>query len=788
MLAGAAAAEPVVSIHSGALSGRAYVERSWAQVEAWVTNERDEDLELTMVVLVPENARRNRFVRSVYVPARSERKVWMRARLADSNNYQLSLLNAAGETLSVGAVIVPSLSWDRFLVFSAGDSRRLPSIGRDTWRASIKRDGPVPLSLALGQPVEAASANLFWRDLPDQWGGFGAAEAVMLGSPPPGGLRPRQVHALEELVEAGGLVLFCPDDGGYKGLDDPLLDRLLPVRPFGVRRQAHLALSRGEQSWEVPLQDGVDLIESEPVEGAEVVYWAGGVPAVVRKRIGAGEVCFLAFPGSALGRWGGAAGLMADLLRHRSRPRPFDDTGLRISGPEVLGQVAGGRVAPPGFVLGTLGGYLVLVAFMLWWMRRKGRTELAWAVILPAGLLIAFISYRVGLGYQEKIGLSLNEFGMGFGAAGSRGALRTGLVGLHSPTEVKGVLTSGSADTLLSSGHDPAHSMNVFGIETFKTEPVLEVVGYSAEPGQMTLYRVESLVDLGGSVQADLQLGPDGVSGSITNGMTRGLEHAMVVVNGYPFALGDFAPNQGRKVELTEGHSGARNDFASAGVMGTQAQLLRGVVSALHIRYANRPQVPWIRNPHLVGWSGRPMVGERFRPEGEESVYIRSAGILLMELPVRPADAGTRVSVPRAFVPIGILNPLRGNFAAIDPSEALGRDIALGLFLPEFAGNVSVERAQLSLSCRARGLEVALMGRDMRTRALVPIDSAVDPGQKWNVTVTDPGRFFDDRIKAVILQLRVRPKGEQNGGAGAREPEQMWHLLDASAVLEGTAH
>jgi hypothetical protein len=164
---------------------------------------------------------------------------------------------------------------------------------------------------------------------------------------------------------------------------------------------------------------------------------------------------------------------------------------------------------------------------------------------------------------------------------------------------------------------------------------------------------------------------------------------------------------------------------------------------------------------------------------------VRGQTLLCLEAPVRPAAPGTKVTIPAAFIPVDIRFGQRGAFKPIDPDTGLDPRVTLGAFLPAFAGNVSIERAEVQLSGSTGGIGITLSGRDTETGELVRLKAGSFSGGRWKVEVKDAGRFFDTRLNALVLELQLEG-GRTEAGALALSQDP-WHLRDVSVTIHGTA-
>ncbi|MDP6439885.1 MAG: hypothetical protein QGH74_09640, partial [Candidatus Brocadiia bacterium] len=697
--------------------------------------------------------------------------------------YSIELKDKWGDTVAQRRAMSLVLPSNQLRYLRSGDWPKLPDLRPEYWLSGNAEEGPLPRPLAVAGRRGPTSPGLNSNELPDDWSGYDSMAGVILGPLSEDALRPRQVQALRSWVETGGILLLAPGSE-YDTLRGSPLEPMLPVRIFGARRKERLALKGAGGLWKVTLSSPINVAEVEPLPGTQVLYRDGELPMVVRRRLGRGAVCFMAFPADSLRLWAGRHALLADLLLEPGPLRPFRETELAVTGVDRLGEVAGAEIASPSYVVASLGGYFLAAALVLWLLRRRGRAELAWAVILPLGLLVAFVSYRVGLKYQGKIGLSVNEFGLATGMAGSSRVLHAGLIGVHSAQQTTGLLRAEDSGTLLAG--ERGAGTEVFRTETFETEPRFELRDCVTTPGGMTTYGARTVMDLEGSLKADLQLGEDGVSGTIRNATGVLLADVMVVAGRYPVVVGNLPDGQTRRVELANKGGGfdPRGDFATSAVLGSQERMRKAVVGSLRTPHGDNLSASWVYRPHVLAWIPRPFSPVSFITTAGKPV-VRGQTLLCLEAPVRPAAPGTKVTIPAAFIPVDIRFGQRGAFKPIDPDTGLDPRVTLGAFLPAFAGNVSIERAEVQLSGSTGGIGITLSGRDTETGELVRLKAGSFSGGRWKVEVKDAGRFFDTRLNALVLELQLEG-GRTEAGALALSQDP-WHLRDVSVTIHGTA-
>jgi len=792
-----AGAEPLVELIDSGTLGRACVRDRWAMCHVVVENRGDEPADLDAMVTVDLGLQQVHYAKPVHVPANCRRRVWFPVHMATQRRNWVRLLDSSGAEVAKGEQWTNVLPWRRLLIVSLDDQFVLPTLTlyvtlRDAQaRKIIEEEEQEELeSSAASAQIEGmvrrtATIGLRVPDFPDHWGGLECMGAVAIGHERHERWRPSQAEALRTWLASGGVLLIFPGRD-YDALRNSPVEGLLPVRIFGVRKQKHLTLKDSLNAWEVPLRDYVDVLEVELRDG-ETLLRDGEFPMVVRKTVGMGAIYFFAFHGSALDQWPERGPFLARVLRGHERIKPFSQSELVNKGPAMLDDVAGADVAPRSFVFVTLGGFFLLAAIALSLAHWRGRTELAWGVIILSGIVIAGISYRAGLSYRKKVGLSLNEIAVIASGSGSNLAYRSGVLGVHAESTTEGQLVADSKNALFTVSARESGEGGQITNSFFRMGSLLRLVGLRIMAGAFPRYGVDSVVDLGGSVVAELQLGPEGISGTISNETPLTLEDCLCVVNSYPYVIGDLAPGQSVSQTLSDDNVKSKDDFTTEAVLGSQSRTRKLITTSLFRTEQERTFAPWAQRLFLLGWPRRDFIVEELQGPDVRDVVRRSIAVLCVEARVRPAQPGTNVFIPRAFSTPG-LRPA-GSTITFDVAPPLTQTMPmqtdLYFFLPEFASNVELVEADLQISAWALGYNVILSGRDQVSGERVELASWRDLDGRASVVIEDAGRFQDKVRSALVLELRAMPL-EAEGGA-TPGPLKAWVLKETSVALKGVA-
>ncbi len=149
-------------------------------------------------------------------------------------------------------------------------------------------------------------ARIVQEYMPSRPCGYDVVDAIVWAHPDPEGLSPAQAGALYDWVVGGGRIVLAFGDS-WQNANSTLLARLLPGRVTGVATSSEidaLVASGGK-----PFQRDEEIVLAVLQDpSGEVLMSAGGLPLVVKKKVGFGEVIFLAFDPTRnpFAQWAGA--------------------------------------------------------------------------------------------------------------------------------------------------------------------------------------------------------------------------------------------------------------------------------------------------------------------------------------------------------------------------------------------------------------------------------------------------------------------------------------------------
>ncbi|MCC5877597.1 MAG: hypothetical protein JJU11_15360 [Candidatus Sumerlaeia bacterium] len=522
---------------------------------------RDFDGQLMVTTTPHEGQSAMRFVRSIDIPAASQKRYVLYTRIPAglASPPLLNLTNQRGRIFRAFQLHTSEVDHDNMLTIEITDRASRPSLPR--MRGGLDK---------------MITGRLSPQSLPDHWAGWDAVDMVIISSWPDRGIAPDELQAIRDWVQMGGtLVMLAGSEAA--SYSDPAARALLPVELTGsttlVDRGGSIQI--GDQ-----LEEGTRsyvLARSEPKAGTETLLSRDGIPLLVREAHGNGQILYLALDFRASSA--GVERLFGPTWFSLLPVRDMADWQQNI--PRLSGsfQAIGGRAARPPNPLLII-AICVLYTFVVGplnfsWLSRRKKLEWAWFT-LPA-IVLAFFVLIYGLGriikerssalrelrvevYNagEQLG-SFHTFGNIFSAQARRLQLK--------PADENQVIED------ISRWWDYQEFQErpflSFGRGIFPSAPQargsLPTLSYdgagrriSSPSWDIGTYDIRSMAIRGtsrldGEVQADLILESRGLHGTITNETSRWFEHAWLLHGGRQTYLGAMAPGDQVRVGTGDG-------------------------------------------------------------------------------------------------------------------------------------------------------------------------------------------------------------------------------------------
>lgn len=418
-----------------------------------------------------------------------------------------------------------------------GDDHLARPLVRDEARPLLP--GPAELSEEL-RPVQQSFA---WSErLPDHWSAYRSLQAIVIGNCQP--FNPAQQAELERWLRAGGKLILFPGEGPEIYQKDAFWAGLLPVSIDGVRpalQEDFTRLQRGLGGvFRLPPGRAPRMARAYLRPEGELVAGTADSPLLARRRVGAGEVWFCALTSDGLAGGAATAGYFIPLLQPGSKAIPGLPERLQARAMGFLQTLTGLPVPPKKQIALLMLGYLAAATLLLFIMRRAGRGELGWPILVGLSILTcagAFLMMRAGQGERQFSG---GEAGVTLLSAGGAGLNQT-WTGAYPFADLGGTLewqTGGMAVSPLASV--PGGS----GAVVQDYLPSLPQTRLT--PGQFWGAAGAGNLTLGQGVELRCRFGAEGLAGKVVNRTGGKLEHGLIHINRRIVWLGDLAPDESK--------------------------------------------------------------------------------------------------------------------------------------------------------------------------------------------------------------------------------------------------
>ncbi|HTP02673.1 MAG TPA: hypothetical protein VMJ64_14955 [Anaerolineales bacterium] len=401
------------------------------------------------------------------------------------------------------------------------------------------------------------TAQVHLNDLPPQAQGWETLDGLVISGVDTAVLTDAQRAAMKSWVASGGklVVIGGPQwQAAAAGLRD-----LLPVDIRSTHTVANLsALQDYFRQSNAP--DGPAIVSvATPRIGATTLVEADGLPLVVRKLLGFGEVLYISADPSLqpLSRWDGMKELYSGLLGTKpARPEWMKTPWDPSSANQALSALRELGLPSTLYVCGWMGLYIAIIGplnFII--LRRRKKGELAWITIPALVVLFSLLAYLYGNVFRGSRPI-LNRIAVVQAWDGSDQAQVHGLVGVYSPGRAKYSLEADDPFILYPFDNAASASIQSGGTTAVSDLPV-EIGGMKA-------------VAVDGSLQAlpirhDLVLTVDKTTailrGRITNASPYTLRGAMLVTAGDWKSLGDLPPSGYIRVNVSLASSSSGPQF-----------------------------------------------------------------------------------------------------------------------------------------------------------------------------------------------------------------------------------
>ncbi len=395
-------------------------------------------------------------------------------------------------------------------------------------------------------------------NLPERAQSLASLDMLMLLNIDSASLSLGQREAIEQWVADGGHLLV--GGGPSAAATASALDAILPLSPREAQAIADLSeLARyaGDKRSELP---GPAIVaRGQLADGATVLVEQAGIPLLIRRKLGAGLVDFLAADPSLapLARWDGLNELWRKLLLTRS-PQPSWRNNFTQStwGAEAVANLPGVDLLPPLQTLCLfLALYIILIGplnYVL--LARLRRPGWGWLTIPLVIVSFTLIAWTVGFNLRGAE-VIVSRLTVVESTADRDDARLRQVIGLLSPRRATYSLSLPEGSFLAVAGATAPTS--IFASNTIQTATeIAQSARFSADEftidgGIFANFSASGHIakpDIGGSFTLSFDIGESGrmlptFQGAISNRSQVTLRDAVIVGAGFSHALGeDFAP------------------------------------------------------------------------------------------------------------------------------------------------------------------------------------------------------------------------------------------------------
>lgn len=263
-----------------------------------------------------------------------------------------------------------------------------------------------------------------------------------------------------------------------------------------------------------------------------------------------------------------------------------------------------------------------------------------------------------------------------------------------------------------------------------------------------------------------VQYGPDGLSGTFTNGQfLNPTDSVLVSPSSEVFGIRSLVKGEFSLSSIDRLPTG---EFFNDSVLTDRQQRRRDVYRKL---FTPTPR-HLVGRTHLLTWVDAPSIPV----SAENGERVQSATLLVIPVDFRHTPPDTKVTIPLGCVPFALAGP--GKLTMESP---IAIDQALRFQLPPSTLPLTVERATLVLKIHAPGRLIEISGRaDGAKKLLHQTSDLIDP---IRIDVTDASLLEPDADGGLRFNLAVRSANSL--GAGGRTSDLGWRIESLAMEVVG---
>lgn len=787
------------------------VERRWSQRELTVENTGDSPAAVKVACQPSQQSDTGLlFSRIVELPPHSRRRL----RLA----MRPDTLRAGGRTL--GKLPLTPLT---YRTWDLSADRQLAPVSYDAAIVPARHTHVGLMFSYDGTPESDNDSFLFLEDLknaplqdvtlmissvrpdqqpPNHWFGYDGIDVLIVGRTRWGDMPPAQRTALLDWTARGGVLVVTAGQEFHRVVTAELASAA-GVEVIGEHRVQSLAATNpdGEQIDPAATDWPVAFAELMPTT-AEVLWRANDLPLLTRNDHGDGVVFVLAAPLGAV-KDPSLHGLWQDVNDARRARPTLDADAFATVGRDTLKEIAGlrapGRIWPVALLVGLAAGS-VAASLVL---RRLGRSELTWVVLVPLCLVLAgvFFAWSRMRGNPER----LSSIGLISQYPDHRSRVQV-LSAYHSGSD-------GREQAAFDAALEDAVIRDVGGTlagamtqQEIRTDWTLLLPPTDLPTGTSRALYLDASSDLT-PLTTRLTFGPDGLSGTVENRLPANITGMVLYAGRRTYRMGpvpaggssELTINDADRLRIVryqrpdrgrpDARTSAEGEYTGALTADPVDRLRNALLGRLMTVPA--PQTRLNDQPILIAYAPHLPANPI-----DDVTDARGWSVITCPLVLQAPPAGSDVRVPSGLTQTELDSLGTATWDAVRREFLVTpRDgkLLIAARFPRAIGPVSKPRATLQIDIRAMNNRMTVYGlpstfspRDRRPRGLVKLETFDDPSGLVTLNVENIGRFADNTGRYRFL-LEVRRTGQSGESLLEAGTVPKWWLRSVDVTLEGQA-
>ncbi len=637
---------------------------------------------------------------------------------------------------------------------------------------------------------------------PNHWFGYDGIDVLIVGRTRWADLHPAQRTALIDWTARGGVLVVTAGRQFHRVLAGELASAA-GVEVTGEHRLESIGATDPDGKKIDPAATDWPVVFAELMPTtAEVLWRTNGLPLLTRNACGDGTIFVLATPLGAV-KDPALHGLWQDVnAARRARPTLHADAFPAV-GRDTLKEIAGlrapGRIWPVALLAGLAAGS-VATSLVL---RRLGRSELTWVVLVPLCLLMAgaFFGWSRMRGNPER----LSSVGLISQYPGHRSRVQV-LSAYHSGSDGRENATFDAdlADAIIRDvGGTLAGAMTQ---QEIRTDWTVLLPATDLPVGTSRALYIDASSDLA-PIATGLTFGPEGLTGTIENRLPVEITGMVLYAGRRTYRMGPIPAGESAERTITDAdrlrivryqrpernqpnaRSFAQGEYTGALTADPVDRLRNALLGQLMT--VPGPQTRLNDRPILIAYTPHLPVSPI-----DDVTDARGWSVITCPLVLQAPPAGSAIRIPSGLTQTELDSLGTATWDAVRREFLVtprNGKLLIAARFPRAIGPVSNPRATLRIDIRAMNNQMTVYGlppryspRDRRAGGLVKLETFDDPSGLITFNVENIERFTDKSGRARFL-LDVRRTGQSGESLLEAGTVPKWWLRSVDVTLEGQA-